>query len=272
MGTAARATAGRDRPIIRGELAVRRLPSLHMPPCRPFPRALPVAVLACVAAGAFAQKPKAKVVLYKERLAAQFDTVDCVKNAFKINPLLFFRGEIPLYYERALTPKLSLEAGLGVTLRNYLALSFVGDDADDFGAGTDIIPNLSYHMGVRWYFEDDLEPVGTYMQVEYAHLMYSKDIHAKDPDGSITDETRRDERTYNDLRLLFGYQALGVSNNWLVDIYGGIAMRARHQIIVNEDHTISGDPDVPDSYAYSVDENNDIVPALFLGVRIGLGF
>jgi hypothetical protein len=49
--------------------------------------------------------PKTKVVLYKDRLAAAFDTVDCVKNVVKINPLVFFRGEIPIYYERAITPQ-----------------------------------------------------------------------------------------------------------------------------------------------------------------------
>ncbi|MEO8590678.1 MAG: hypothetical protein ABI432_14985, partial [Flavobacteriales bacterium] len=121
---------------------------------------------------ALAQDPKPKVVLYKERLAAQFDTVDCVKNVFKINPLLFFRGEIPLYYERALTPNLSLEIGIGVTLRDYLHVSFVGDDADDYGAGTEIIPNLSFHMAARFYFGDDLEPQGFYVQPEFAHLVY----------------------------------------------------------------------------------------------------
>ena len=67
-----------------------------------------------------------------ERLAAQFDTVKCVKNVIKLNPLIFFRGEIPIYYERSITPRLGIEVGVGVTLRNYLALSFTGDDADDF--------------------------------------------------------------------------------------------------------------------------------------------
>lgn len=37
--------------------------------------------------GVFAQPGKTKVVLYKDRLAAAFDTVDCVKNVVKFNPL-----------------------------------------------------------------------------------------------------------------------------------------------------------------------------------------
>lgn len=237
-------------------------------PLRPaLRRSLLVVALLLSAASAFAQKPRAKVVLYREQLAAQFDTVDCVKNAFKINPLLFFRGEIPLYFEHALTPRLSLEVGLGVTLRNYLALSFVGDDADDFGAGTEIVPNLSYRMGARFYLVDDIEPQGTYLQTDYAHLAYTKDIRLRASDGGFTDATLRDERTYNDVRLLFGYQSLGISNNWLFDVYGGVGFRARNQIIVNETLDLT-----TDQYSYKVEESSDNVPALFLGVKMGLGF
>ncbi len=237
----------------------------------PVQRSVLILAFLGLAYSAHAQKPKTKVVLYKERLAAQFDTVDCVKNAFKINPLLFFRGEIPLYYEHALTPRLSLEVGVGVTLRNYLALSFVGDDADEFGAGTEIVPNLSYRMGARYYLVDDLEPQGTYFQLDYAHLAYTKDIRKKEAGGGFTNETARDERTYNDVRLLFGYQSLGVSNNWLFDVYGGLGFRARNQIVVNPNHVVAT-ADTPESYNYEVTESSDNVPALFLGVKLGLAF
>lgn len=217
------------------------------------------------------EKAKPKVLLYKEQLAQQFDTVKCIKNVLKINPLIFFRGEIPLYYERALTPKLSLEAGLGVTLRNYMAMSFVGDDADDFGAGTDIIPNPSYHIGARFYFTDDIEPAGLYINPEFAHLVYSKRIREKAPDGSLTDRSNLDERTYNDIRVMVGYQSLSYSNNWLLDFYGGLAFRNRDNIVVKETHIINAEPE-PDRYEYKVVRVNENVPAFFLGVRIGLGF
>ncbi|MBK7268504.1 MAG: hypothetical protein IPI07_02945 [Flavobacteriales bacterium] len=70
------------------------------------------------------EKQKPKVVLYKDRLAAQWDTVKCVKNVIKLNPLMFFRGEIPIYYERALSPQLSPEPASASPWRNYL-LRFV---------------------------------------------------------------------------------------------------------------------------------------------------
>ena len=122
------------------------------------------------------KKPETKVVLYKDRMAAAFDTVDCVKNVIKLNPLLFFRGEVPIYFERALTPRLSLEIAVGVTTRNYLNFSFEGDEPDDFGAATEIIARPTFHLGARYYMNDDLEPQGWYWHVELAHLEYGKDI------------------------------------------------------------------------------------------------
>ncbi len=213
------------------------------------------------------QPGKARVLLYKERMAAQFDTVDVVKNVLKINPLLFFRGEIPLYYERAISPNVSLEVGLGVTLRNYMALSFVGDDADDFGAGTEIIANPSYHIAARFYFVHDLEPQGLYLQPGYSHLVYSKDILERRPDGSFSDTKYRDERTFNDLRLFLGYQGLSMRSNWLFDLYGGVAFRDRRMLVVEETLNL-----VTDQYTYNVEERKDRVPAIFLGIRVGVGW
>jgi hypothetical protein len=230
----------------------------------------PVLVLVLVLLHAqelFGQTSKPRVVLYKERLAAQFDTVAVMKNVVKINPLLFFRGEIPIYYERALSPNLSLELGIGVTLRDYLALSFTGNDADDFGAGTEIIPSLSYRMAIRFYLEGDLEPQGWYIQPEFGHVTYTKDILVADTAGGFTDERLRDQRIYNDVRLLGGYQMLSYSSNWVVDFYGGFAFRARDMNVVSE----TLDP-VTRTYTYTEEQINDWVPAFFLGVKVGLGF
>jgi hypothetical protein len=232
-----------------------------------FLRAILLSLLLPLAARLCAQPGSTKVLLHKDRVAAAFDTVDCVKNVLKLNPLLFFRGEIPLYYERALTSRLSLEAGIGVTLRNYMGMTVVGDDVDDFGAGIDILARPSFRIGARWYHTVDLEPQGWYTQLEFAHLTYAKDVRMKGPNGVFTDKELRDERIYNDFRLLGGYQMLGASNNWMFDLYGGIGYRARHVMIVHETRDLT-----TDNYTYEVVEKDDPVLALFLGVKVGLGF
>ncbi|MFT3884313.1 MAG: hypothetical protein QM724_02440 [Flavobacteriales bacterium] len=216
---------------------------------------------------AMAQPARAKVMLYKDRIAAQWDTVECVKNVVSINPLLFLRGEIPVYYERALSVRLSAILGVGLTYRNYLNFDLAGDDVDDFSAGTQILAKPSFHLGGRYYLQDDLEPQGTYLQVEFAYLNYSKNITEKDSTGRFTDRKRLDERIYNDVRLLFGYQRLSGNNNWVFDFYGGVALRARDMTIVHEDL----EP-VARQWVYRTEEKRDNVPAFFLGVKVGLGF
>jgi hypothetical protein len=238
-----------------------------MRPTRTAPLILVLVLTGALHGTTMAQNSKARVLLYKDRLAAQFDTVDCVKNVIKINPLLFFRGEIPIYYERAISPIVSLELGVGVTLRDYLALSLNGDDADDFGAGTEIIPNLSYHIAVRYYFLDDLEPQGLYLQPGLSHLVYGKNILVQDADGTFSDEKYLDERVYNDIRLLMGYQMLSANSNWLFDLYGGFAYRMRDMQVV----TKTTDPNTRLT-TYATEQRNDAVPAVFLGVKLGIGF
>lgn len=236
------------------------------------PRGTLLALLVLSGACAIAQpdKPKTKVVLYKDRIAAQWDTVDCVKNALKINPLLFLRGEIPIYYERALSSRLSAEIGVGLTFRNYVNLTFAGDhaDADDFGAGTKIKSNPTAHIGFRYYLVDDLEPQGSYLQVELAYLRYTKEIGVKDSlTGQFNGQTNVDERVFNDVRLYYGIQKLSSSSNWLFDFYGGVALRSRHMTIVNSNY------DTADRrWSYDIEEIDDIVPAFFLGVKVGLGW
>lgn len=210
---------------------------------------------------------RTKVVLYKDRIAAQWDTVNCVKNVFKLNPLIFLRGEIPLYYERALSPRLSAELGAGITTRNYLGGGFAGDLADDFGAGTKILNRPALHAGFRWYFTHDLEPVGFYTQVEFAYLDHAKDIFMKDSTGHVGTNSLRDRRLYNDVRLYGGFQSLSPSSNWLVDVYAGVGFRNRSITRVKE-HMDLHDR----SWQYTVTEEHDNVPALFLGVKLGYGF
>lgn len=232
-------------------------------------RSLPflAALLLAVAGTRAAAQGNTKVVLYKDRLAAQWDTVNCVKNVFKFNPLLFLRGEMPLYYERALSHRVSAELAVGVSFRNYLGGDLLGDVADDFSAGTHIVAKPSFHLGFRWYLIDDIEPQGPYLQGELAYLDHSKDISMKDSTGHFTDGTLRDQRLYNDVRLYFGYQRIASTSNWLFDAYCGLGFRNRSLTQVNErldlsDHT----------WSYSVEEKHDRVPALFLGVKVGYGF
>ena len=226
-----------------------------------------LAMLVCGQAVAQGKGKSTKVLLYKDRLTAQWDTVNCVKNVFKFNPLLFLRGELPLYYERALSRQISAELAVGITFRNYLGGDLTGDVADDFSAGTDILVKPSFRAGFRYYLTNDLEPQGMYLQGEFAYLDHSKDISVKDSTGHFTDMRLRDQRLYNDIRLYLGYQRLSSINNWLFDAYCGLGFRNRSLTQVEERLNLT-----ERTWDYSVKETHDNVLAPFLGVKVGYGF
>lgn len=231
-------------------------------------RPLAVLLLLGVAGHVAAQKRSShtKVVLYKDRVAAAWDTVNCVRNVIKLNPLLFLRGEVPVYYERSLSESLSAEFALGITYRNYIDLGF-GDGADEFSAGTVIIAKPTYHFGLRWYFTHDIEPQGVYVQAEFAYLDRVKDIITRDDSGRFTDTRLRDERKYNDVRAYFGYQRLAGNNNWLFDAYCGVGYRSRDITEVDEHFDLA-----ERHWSYSQNQKNDQVLVPFLGVKVGYGF
>ena len=72
---------------------------------------------------------------------------------------------------------------------------------------------------------------------------------------------------YNDLRLYGGYQSLSSTSNWLFDFYGGVALRSRYMEIVHENLNIP-----LGKWTYDIEKKNDVVPAFFLGVKVGLGW
>jgi hypothetical protein len=232
------------------------------------PAILLTACLACSAVTLRGQDgTKTKVILYRDRVAAAFDTVPCVKNVIKLNAFSFFRGEFPVYYERAISHNVSTEIAAGITFRNYIGTPGSGDDVDDYSEGTQIIVGPSFHAGFRYYFEADIEPQGAYMALDFAYLEYLKDIRAKDEAGNFTEVEYRDSRKYNDLRLLGGYQLLSATSNWLFDFYGGVGMRDRSMHTVNEIYdTTTG------KWSYEFEDIDDVVPSLFLGIKVGVGF
>jgi len=246
--------------------------STYLRPVRtshPLPhRALLLVAGLSVTLGLSAQsKPKTKVVLYKDRLNAAFDTVNCVKNVIKINAFSFLRGEFPVYYERAITHDVSVEIAAGITFRNYIPLTMFGDEVDDFSAGTEIKIGPSFHAGFRYYFLDDIEPQGGYLQLGFSYLQYIKDIRPKDVNGEITDVRYRDTQTFNDIRLVYGYQLLSARSNWLFDFYGGVGMRDKQATNVIENYDVT-----TNVWSYEIKEIDEVVPAIFLGAKVGVGF
>ena len=210
---------------------------------------------------------KMKVVLQGDSASAPGDTVNLVRNVIKLNPFLFLRGEIPIYYERTLSPRLSLVLAGGITNRRALDLPHSQELSDDYGAGTKLVTMPAFHAGLRYYLTRDMEAQGFYVQGEFVYLDHSKDMYMKDAQGRYTDVSMRDQSIYRDQRLYLGYQRLGSYSNWLFDAYCGVGLRSR------ELHQVNERLDLDDGqWTYTQEVVRDHVPAYFLGIMVGYGF
>lgn len=210
---------------------------------------------------------KMKVVLQGDSSSMPGDTVNLVRNAIKLNPALFLRGETPIYYEHALFPRMSVVVAAGITNRKALDLPHSQERSDAYGASTDVLSRPAFHAGLRYYLTKDLEAQGFYFQGEFVYLDHSKDISVRDARGRFTEGSLRDQSIYKDERLYFGYQRLASTSNWLFDAYGGLGYRSR------ELHQVNERMDLKDGqWTVTQEVVRDHVLAYFLGVKLGYGF
>jgi hypothetical protein len=153
------------------------------------------------------------------------------KNVIKINPLEILNGTFPIFYERVVAPKISIEAGLGVTATSSAYASFLQEfyengNYDGFYKGK---TGLMFKIGARYYAgKKDDAPEGAYLGVEYQVKQYVFDAYpyvkgntyrASQGPYQETKITNKDM-----VRILFGYQSDN-SNNFTWDYYVGIGWR-----------------------------------------------
>ena len=241
----------------------------HVEHCMYYSKYIMLPVLFMLAIGTVSAQGKGKVMVLMQRdgPTGPVDTVKLVRSALMLNPILFLRGEVPLYYERVLSPRVSLELAVGLTTRNSMDLPGSHERADEYSAGTKVHTRASYHAGLRYYLTKDMEPQGFYFQGEFAYLEHAKDISMKDEQGRSTDVALRDESVFKDGRLYFGYQRLASTNNFLLDTYFGAGLRSSAVSSVHERLDLE-----ENKWSYTQEEIHDQVAAFFFGVKLGYGF
>jgi hypothetical protein len=189
------------------------------------------------------------------------------KNIIKINPFEALDGAFPIYYERVVSSKFSVEVGVGLTATSAFTNEinsglFGNNDYDGFYKGK---TGLMFKLGARYYAgRGDYAPEGTYFALEYQVKNFKFDAYPY-INGSRTSSGPFQETTISNAdlaRLLFGYQT-DSSSNFVWDYFLGVGWRK---------HTVDG---------WYVDENtsNPVLgeqssykPVLLLGVKMGIRF
>ena len=172
-------------------------------------------------------------------------------NTIKIAPLGFVSGTFPIYAERIITDFFSVQAGLGITSRNYIRNAFqtVSDNfiapaypwsqnslTDQVDGALDLGNRKSslgflFSVQPRIYFESDA-PDGSYMSVSYDFYRYNFTIPGlvntnTDPLGSPTyqyvGKNKKEHENISDLMVWFGYQ--DVYDRISIDYSTGLGIR-----------------------------------------------
>lgn len=214
----------------------------------------------CLYSGALvAQNREVSQIEYSTESQKQ-ETKSNSRNAIKLNPLLFLRGDIPIYFEKNITDKIFIEIGAGVTFRDYLTSTNYNLD-DDHDLEYDVKLGYSYRIGLRYYAADfSYEPYGFYFGLSYQSQNYRSVL------TSLNDleDLNNDIKTHNkDFRLEIGYVTTFEESVFLEPYIGlGIRSRKFDEITIDSNN----------SNVYEIEKTNDIVPFLSAGVKIGFSF
>ena len=193
-----------------------------------------------------------------------------IRNIIKVDPLLFLFGDIPLFYERTLNSKFSVEVGVGFTTRDYWKGTLGSYAYSSFEEErVKHIPHPSFKLAGRFY-PAGYAPEEFYLALEYSYRAHEEEISKKEGITRISKETINSERIFNEFKLILGSQgAWGYSNHFALDYYIGGGIRQRDITDVKEEVS-SGLNDIV--HEYEIDRKKDWVPAFYLGVKIGYAF
>ena len=191
------------------------------------------------------------------------DSLSRVDVAIKVNPLLLFRGEIPLYVEKKLSPNISIEAAAELTRKDPFSGVF-DHDLDNLSGIVRGESGFGYKLALRYYFIPSEELNGGYISVEYAKREMKKSFALQDTLGLELDERILDLREFTDIKIVGGLQRLSYYNNFFIDLYAGIGYRIKR---FQEVH-LNIESEQPSHLIIPTEGDN---VAFFIGFKVGLG-
>jgi hypothetical protein len=184
--------------------------------------------------------------------------------AVKINPLLIFNGDIPVYVERRLKDKISVEGSVGFTYQDYFNELILSDGYENYKRYAK--PGYSASAALRYYPSNYTRALDEfYFGPEIRYRRYNSEV--EDLSANPTTLSRLVEyRTLIDFKMTFGYMAY-VADNVMFDIYGGIGIRHRDMLQAKYDYSYTSS-----TSQLSLESTNDFIPTIAAGVKFGIAF
>lgn len=146
------------------------------------------------------------------------------KNVFKVSLFELASGDFPIYYERVLGKKISIEGSAGITFGDYFGGLLSDNYYSPLSENVDSKYGYSLSISFRFYPIEALEEF--YIAPEFKYRKYNWDREAEFfPDYEPFYDVRNvsESRVYNMPRISFGY-AFFYDTNLSFDYYLGIGM------------------------------------------------
>jgi len=194
------------------------------------------------------------------------------KTVIKLNPLLFFDGDIPIYFEEVVNSSMTVEIAPGLTYDNFSqdiwesAASGSGifntplQDVDGSTAGI----GYSFKADIKYFPGTNNLLDGIYLSPEISYRHYSID-YPSNPANAGTASTIPGHTNKAELKLLLGHEA---ESDWIdnlfFDWYVGIGVRNTSALQY-----------VPDANIPTQADRNSVSftrPSFYFGIKIGIGF
>lgn len=181
-------------------------------------------------------------------------------NLVKLNPLLIFVGDIPIYYERRVSDHMGVEAGIGMTLTDYYFSSFADENLDNntrTQMGYSIVAGLHLYTSKHYKGLEEL-----YFSPEIRMRKYMTELYQYG--GTVISPAIDQNRILTDFQIKLGFISYW-SDNVSAEYYCGIGIRNRN---INEAHVDNSGSIL----TITMEKTQDLVPCISAGVKIGFGW
>ncbi|MBX3101679.1 MAG: hypothetical protein KF690_04160 [Bacteroidetes bacterium] len=201
--------------------------------------------------------------------------------AFKLNPYGLLNGEIPVFAERRITPKISLEASLGITMKDYISRMYqlMWDEEYENPFDNELSEfrtqktGYTYSLAFRYFPSADYDAIeGLFFGIMWKHRAHFSEIDPASMNGRYPEVTSvaKEKRVVRDLALIFGQQIFwdaNISSEWMIGL--GYRNTANKYLNLIEQH----DPQT-DTYERKavMQEKPFTGPSLILAWKLGFGF
>lgn len=194
----------------------------------------------------------------------------------KINPLLFFNGQLPVYMETRIGGDFTAEGAVGVTFKDHIgpALNYdVFDGLHDYESdlntkNTTARPGILLKGAVRYYFGVEDFPEGFFLGAQVQYSTYNLDFNI--PDMGNLNLTQSGKiplaLSFTDEAIISGYQ-IEIFEHTYMEFYYGLGARQEHIEYVSE---MSNNYTPANYFVKNGVDYNTLV--YLLGLKVGYSF